>query len=109
VSNVVSIAGANAAAEPEGFPPPKHFKKAAQKEAWNDLVEQTDKALHVKQQRFTFELAAMLLAKMRAGKSMTATESKELKRQMIALGLAKDDDAGGRGKKRSGNDAYFDD
>jgi hypothetical protein len=69
VSNVVSIAGAVAAAEPDdGFPPPKHFKKAAQKEAWNDLVEQTDKALHVKQQRFTFEIAAMLLAKMRAAR-----------------------------------------
>lgn len=84
---------------------PKHFKKAGLKDAWNDLVASTDKALHVKPNRFTFEMAATLLAKFRSGESMTATESKELKRQMIALGLAKDDDDGG--KKKPGNASKY--
>lgn len=103
---MVAIAGD---APPPALEVPKHFKKA-QKDAWTDLISSTGPALHVKENRFTFELAAMLLAKMRGGKAMTATESKELKRQMVALGLAKDDDAQrGKGGKRSGNDAYFND
>lgn len=106
MTNVVPISG-EASVQTSALEVPRHFKKA-QKDAWADLISSTDTKLHVKENRFTFELAAMLLAKMRAGKAMTATESKELKRQMVALGLAKDDDAGGRGKKRSGNDAYFD-
>lgn len=99
--NVVPIT-ANTA-EPE-LVVPKHFTKP-QKAAWTDLVGSTDKTFHVKQHRFTFEIAAMLLAKMRGGKSMTATESKELKKQMVTLGLATDDAPGPRKSKK--NDEYF--
>lgn len=106
MSNVVPIAGDVQTSAPVPFDPPKHFKKT-QKDAWRDLVDNTEATLHVKQQRFTFEMAAMLLAKMRAGDSMTATESKQLKQLMVSLGLAtNDDDQGGRKPKR--NDKYFD-
>jgi hypothetical protein len=101
--NVVPITAAAPVPELEV---PKHFKKT-QKDAWTDLVASTDKALHVKEYRFTFELAAMLLAKMRSGKAMTATESKELKRQMVTLGLATNDDDQGKRKPKQ-NDEYFD-
>ena len=103
--NVVAIAPP--APEPELVVPP-HFTRKAQKAAWDDLIASTDRKLHVKENRFTFEMAATLLAKFRGGKPMTATESKELKKQMIALGLAKDDDDQGK-RKPSKNAGYFDD
>jgi hypothetical protein len=101
--NVVPI---NPDVQTSAFKPPVHFTKR-QTDAWKDLVETTEASLHVKQNRFTFEMAAMLLAKMRAGKSMTATESKQLKQYMIALGLAtNDDDQGAHKPKKNGK--YFD-
>jgi hypothetical protein len=90
----------SALAMPKGFGTP-------QREAWDDLIESTDPKLQVKENRFTFEIAATLLAKFRSGRAMTATESKELKRQMVVLGLAKDDDAPGPRKPRK-NAGYFD-
>lgn len=83
---------------------PRHFK-AKQKAAWNDLMESTDAALHVKENRFTFEMAATLMAKFRSGDTMNATETKELKKQLVALGLAKDEDDGK--KKPRKNAKYF--
>lgn len=103
MGNVVAMA---APVQTPAFAPPAHFRKA-QKDAWRDLVDSTEAALHVKQQRFTFEMAAMLLAKMRGGKAMTATESKQLKQHMVALGLATNDDDAGKRKPRKG-DEYFD-
>jgi hypothetical protein len=58
-------------------------------------------AVLVKENRFSFEIAATLMAKFRSGKPMNATETKELKRQLVALGLAKDDDGGGKGKSKN--------
>lgn len=100
--NVVSIASAAPV-----LAMPKHFK-AKQKAAWGDLVESIDAKLLVKENRFAIEMAATLLAKFRAGEPMTATESKELKHQMVALGLAKDDDGGSK-KKPSKAAKYLDD
>jgi hypothetical protein len=82
------------------LPMPAHFRSKRLKAAWQDLIESADPSLHTKEMRFTFEFAASLMAKFRAGVSMTATESKELKRLLVALGLAKDEDGGeGQGKK----------
>jgi hypothetical protein len=103
--NVVAIAP-GADVQTSALEPPKHLRKA-QRAAWDDLVSAADKSLHVKQNAFTFEIAATLLAKFRSGKPMTATESKELKKQMVALGLATDDDDKGKRKPRK-NDSYFD-
>lgn len=94
-------------APPSALPLPRHFRAKRLKDAWADLLEATPAELHTKENRFTFEFAAMLMAKMRGGLPMTATESKELKKHMIALGLAKDDDDG-PGKKGRRNDKYFD-
>jgi hypothetical protein len=105
MSNVVPIA-AGADVQTSALEPPNHFRAKGLKEAWKDLVEMTDSTLHVKQHRFTFEMAATLLAKFRARKSMTATESKELKRLLITLGLAQAEDDG-RGKKPRKNAHYF--
>jgi hypothetical protein len=99
-----SIAGG---AEKTALAMPKHFKKAGLKAAWADLVESVDAKLVTRENRFTLEMAATLLAKFRSGDAMTATESKELKRYMIALGLAKDDDDKGPKKPRK-NAHYFD-
>jgi len=86
---------------------PKHFK-AAQKAAWTDLMESVDASLKTKENRFTFEMAAVLMSKFRSGKPMNATETKELKKQLVELGLAKDDD--GAVPKKSKNAAkYFGD
>lgn len=84
---------------------PKYFK-VAQKVAWNDLVDSAAAEVVIKENRFTFEMAAVLMAKFRSGKPMNATESKELKKQLIALGLQKDDEAEG-GKKKSKNAAKY--
>jgi hypothetical protein len=105
-SNVVPIAGSTDV-QTSALEPPKHFRAKGLKEAWKDLVEMTDHTLHVKQNRFTFEMAATLLAKFRARKSMTATESKELKRLLITLGLAQAEDDG-RKRKPGKNATYFD-
>lgn len=86
---------------------PRHFKTKRLRETWEDLIESIDQALVVKENRFTLEMAATLLAKFRGGDAMTATESKELKKLMITLGLAKDDDDQGPKKPRK-NDKYFD-
>jgi hypothetical protein len=83
---------------------PKHFM-AKQKTAWTDLIESTDASLHVKENRFTFEMAATLMAKFRSGKAMNATETKELKKNLVALGLAKDDD--GESQKKSKTAAKY--
>lgn len=96
-----------AAAPPATFPMPAHFKRAPVKAAWNDLVTRTDARLHTKENYFTFEFAATLMAKFRAGKPMRATESKELKKYLIALGLASKDDDGGPPKPKK-NAHYFD-
>jgi hypothetical protein len=101
-----AVAGAEAE-KPTGLTMPKHFK-AAQKAAWADLMESTDAALRVKENRFTFEMAAVLMAKFRSGKPMNATETKELKKQLVELGLAKDDD-GGAPKKSKNAAKYFGD
>jgi hypothetical protein len=108
MSNVVPIAaGADVQTSAlDTFPAPRHFKRKALKETWKDLVETTDAALHVKQHRFTFEMAATLLAKFRAGETMTATESKELKKLLITLGLAQAEDDG-RGKSKPRKNAHY--
>ena len=95
-----------AAALPVAMPCPVHFRRVALKDAWRDLVMRSAPALHVPEMYFTFEFAAILMAKMRAGKPMTATESKELKKHLIALGLARDDD-GGSEKPKKPNAHYF--
>lgn len=93
--------------KPSGLAMPGHFN-ARQKAAWKDLMESTEAALHVKENRFTFEMAAVLMAKFRSGKPMNATETKELKKQLVELGLAKDDEK--QGPKKSKNAAkYFGD
>ena len=92
---------------PAEFEIPAHFTTKALKAAWKDLVSNTDAKFHVKQYRFTFEFAATLTAKFRSGKSMTATESKELKRLLVTLGLATDDDDKGAKRKSRKNDDYF--
>lgn len=89
------------------LPMPRHFRKKVLKTAWQDLLESTSAELHVKQNRFLFEMAATLMAKFRGGVPMTATESKELKKHLIELGLAKEDDAGD-GKKKGKAAKYFD-
>ena len=86
--------------------PPKHFKKTVQKHAWADLVARTPTDMHTADNYFTFEMAATLLAKFRAGVTMNATEGKELKKQLIALGLAKGDEPAGTPKKKK-NAHYF--
>lgn len=92
---------------PPGLAMPGHFK-AGQKAAWKDLMESTDASLRVKENRFTFEMAAVLMAKFRSGKPMNATETKELKKQLVELGLAKDEE--NKGPKKSKNAAkYFGD
>lgn len=91
---------------PAEFEMPAHFRRKGLTGAWDDLVRTTDAKLHVKQYQFTFEFAATLMAKFRAGKSMTATESKELKRLLVTLGLATNDDDPGKRKSRK-NDDYF--
>jgi hypothetical protein len=98
-SNVVPIAGESSTPAPS-LPMPVHFKRVGLKQAWNDLVTSAGAGLLVPENRFTFEIAATLLAKFRAGKPMTATESKDLKRYMITLGLARADDDQGAPKKR---------
>lgn len=75
------------------LPMPVHFRTKALRQAWADLTGAARAEQLVPENRFTIEIAAMLLAKMRSGKAMSATESKDLKRYMIALGLAKADDA----------------
>ena len=77
------------------------------KDAWRDLVSAADAEVKVAKNRFAFEMAAVLLAKFRSGKAMNATDSKELKRHMIFLGLAQADDAGGK-RPRKATDKYFD-
>lgn len=106
VAGAAAVAGAEPQ-KPAGLAMPAHFK-AAQKAAWKDLMESADAALHVKENRFTFEMAAVLMAKFRSGKPMNATETKELKKQLIELGLAKDDD-GGAPKKSKNAAKYFGD
>jgi len=87
-----------------GYPVPKHFD-AKQRVAFDDLLESTATSLHTTDNRFTYEMAATLMAKFRTGSSMTATEMKELKRQLAVLGLAKDDD--GSSRKNRKNSKYF--
>lgn len=87
-----------------GLTMPKHFK-VAQKAAWTDLTESADPGLRTPENRFAFEIAAVLMAKFRSGKPMNATETKELRRQLVGFGLEKDDD--GAGKKKTGNAAKY--
>lgn len=63
--------------------------------------------LKVPANMFTFEMAAVLLARFRDGKSMNATDSKELKKHLVFLGLAQGDDESGGRKKPKKNDKYF--
>ncbi len=104
-TNVVALPGAP---DPtlDALPPPKHFK-AAQKQAWNDLTSASPEMAKDRQNLFTFELAAILMAKFRAGKTMHSAETKELKKQLVALGLAKPDDDGPQKTPRK-NAHYFD-
>lgn len=92
---------------PEIPPVPKHFK-AAQKAAWSDLVDAAPVESAKRENRFTLEVAATLMAKFRSGKAMTATETKEMKRSLVVLGLAQADDDGGK-KKPKKNARYFGD
>ncbi len=95
--NVVPIGtGTPPAAEKPAFPMPKHFRgkdNKALRSAWNDLTSGATPELLTAANRFTFEFAAILMAKFRRGDAMTATESKELRRLLGVLGLAKDEDA----------------
>lgn len=100
--NVVTLGVVNGPAIP---PVPKHFK-APQKAAWVDLVEAAPIEAAKRENRFAFEIAATLMAKFRSGKAMTATETKELKRQLVVLGLAAADDDGAKKKPRK-NARYF--
>ncbi len=91
--------------EPKGgLVTPSHLN-VRQKAAWIDLLRLSKVDEQVTENHFAFEMAAVLLAKFRAGKAMTATESKELKRLLIQLGVAKDTEAKGNGGKKS---KYFD-
>lgn len=98
--NVVSIAAPSPpsaeelerAARDARMPMPVHFRNKGVKAAWRDLVDSVELALLTRDNRFTLEFAALLTAKMRSGKPMTATESKELKRYLVTLGLAKGED-----------------
>lgn len=111
---MTKLAAVPASAPPANDEPalemPAHFKGAKMKReraAWQDLVESAKPELRTKENRFTFEFAATLMAKFRGGMSMTATESKELKRLLVTLGLAtNDDDQGAKRKPRKGHD-YF--
>lgn len=85
-------------------PPPTHFRKL-QRGAWCDLIAGAKKEALTKENRFTFEIAATLMAKFRSGASMSATETKELKKHLVTLGLAKDD--GGSPRKPRKNAKYF--
>jgi hypothetical protein len=107
MSNVIPIA-ASANVQTSALVMPRHFTKKRLKDAWTDLLATTDATFHVKQHQFTFEMAATLLAKFRAGDPMTATESKELKKLMITLGLAQAEEDGRGKSKRGKNDHYFD-
>ena len=100
--NVVSLATSR---EEKTLSAPKHFK-AAQRLAWADLCESAPKMATDPANRFTLEIAATLMAKFRSGKAMTATETKELKRQLVVLGLAAADDDG-KPKKSKKNAHYF--
>ena len=71
------------------YDPPGHFKKQ-QRAAWDELVTATPATLHVAENRFTFEFASTLLARFRAGRSMTVAELKELRAHMASLGLRQD-------------------
>jgi len=93
------------AEEPKGSLAIPASLNVRQKNAWNDLVRMAKVEDQVPENHFAFEMAAVLLAKFRAGKTMTATESKELKRLLIQLGVAKDNEAKGNGGKKS---KYFD-
>jgi hypothetical protein len=108
--NVVPMAAADPPANdvpPSDFQMPAHFKAKRLKAAWQDLVGATDASMHTREMRFTFEFAATLMAKFRAGTPMTATESKELKRLLVTLGLAKGEDAGTARKKKGKLSSYI--
>ncbi len=92
----------------KSFQMPRGFK-AKQKAAWIDLIDRSDKSLHVAENLFTFELCAVLLAKFRDGEPMNATQMKELKKSLIQLGLARDDDNANSGTKKppKKNAKYF--
>lgn len=92
----------------EGYEkPPKHFKKPVQKAAWRDLVARTKPGQHTPDNYFTFEIAATLLAKFRAGERMSVSEAKELKGHLVALGLAKAEGERKPPKSRKPNAHYF--
>jgi len=86
------------------FPPPDFFK-VRQARAWNELVAQTAPALHVKENYFTFEIAATLLAKFRSGRTMTATEIRTMQGYLAALGLRSEID--GPVNRKRPNSHYF--
>lgn len=100
--NVVSIGVVSGPSTPSM---PRHFK-APQKAAWGDLVAAAPAAAAKRENLFALEIAATLMAKFRSGKAMTATETKELKRQLVVLGLAAADDDGTKKKPRK-NAHYF--
>lgn len=85
---------------------PKHFRKKIQREAWADLTEKAGADKLTAENYFTFEVCATLVAKFREGRGLNATEHKEMKKLLIALGLAKPDDDGQK-KKPKKNDHYF--
>ncbi len=100
--NVVTLA---ASRDAKVLSAPKHFR-APQRAAWDDLCESAPVEASKPANRFTLEIAATLMAKFRSGKAMTATETKELKRQLVVLGLAAADDDGAKKKPRK-NSRYF--
>lgn len=87
--------------------PPKHFKKGPQTAAWRDLIERSSASVRTVQNYFAFEIAATLLAKFRAGERMSVSEAKELKSQLVALGLAKAEGDSKPAKSRKPNAHYF--
>ncbi len=75
----------------EPFPAPAHLK-VGQRRAWDQLVGDTPAALHVNANRLTFEIAALLLAKFRSGRAMSATEFRQMHGALTDLGLSKNVD-----------------
>ena len=97
----ISTAPDTSETPPDGLAMPGSFTRKAQRTAWEDLIEASDTALHTKENRFTFEMAAVLLAKFRSGKAMNACEAKQLQKNMVALGLVKDDDGESKTKSKT--------
>lgn len=75
--------------------PPSHFEKDEQLlGAWNDLMANVEPSLLVRENLFTLEITATLMAKFRGSKPLSATEMKELRKHLVTFGLARDESSG---------------